>query len=146
MQPFLFLVSTYLKIGSDCFCISVFCTLCSFTCISLWLFSRPTMSVSEKNILGPKRSSRSLVTYKFSRSSKSVSSDSSDSASAQHFTSFGLSLTSVTPQRALPSKASLKQKGFNAVVRKTNRYLKCDMPILPGSLFLSGLPTGNSEG
>ena len=62
-----------------------------------------------------------------------------------NFTSIGLSLTSVTPQRALPSKASLKQKGFNAVVRNEPLF-KPDMPILPGSLFLSGLLTGNAEG
>ena len=97
------------------------------------------MSVSEKNILGPRKSSRTVVTSKSSRTSKSVRSDLSDSASGQQLilTSKGRSLTSVTPQRAFPTKASLKQKGFNAVVRNEPLF-KPDMPVsswksVPGS-------------
>ena len=96
----------------------VFCTLGSFTCISSWLFSRLTMSVSEK-VPVPSKSNSKVVTSKSSRKSKSVRSDSSDSASAQQLfqvTRKGRSLTSVTPLCALPTKSSKSKLGFNVVV------------------------------
>ena len=94
-------------------------------------FSRLPMSVSEKDSRGPRKSSRTVVTSKSSQKSKSVRSDSSDSASAQQLfqvTSKGRSLTSVTPLCALPSKSSSKQQGFNAVVNNDPLF-KPDMPV-----------------
>ena len=67
------------------------------------------MSVSEKDLPGPRKSTRSVATSKSSRKSKSVWSNSSDYASAQLFqvTSKGRSLTLVTPLGALPFLRSL---------------------------------------